>query len=142
MVSILEYLNQWKWYATKSKKDKTYYARRTESKSAKSLGRPRKRIAMEREIMNCPAGQEIDHTNRAGFDNRKCNLCTATRKENNNNRRVWGTSKFKGLYWDKYHKKWRASYFNNGKYVFIGYFDKEEDAYEARCESIENNKRG
>ena len=66
-----DFLNQWKWCASRYRY--TYYARRNEriEESPREL---RKSIRMHRIIMNPPDDRQIDHRNRNGLDNRKENL--------------------------------------------------------------------
>jgi hypothetical protein len=70
--------------------------------------------------------KNIDHKNRNGFDNRIDNLREATNSENQ-----WNRGDYKGYYWYKITKKWKASIRYNGNKLHLGYFVKEEDA--RRC---------
>jgi hypothetical protein len=84
---------------------------------------------MHRLIMGAEPGQEIDHINGNGLDNRKENLRVATRKENQQNRHItWGNSTYKGVYWEKQKNKWRARIFVSGKCVHLGFFLTEKEA--------------
>lgn len=124
-----EWLNQWKWYATK--KSQTYYAARMTSRK---LGK-QKQIFMHREILGLTEGdgKEADHQNHYGLDNRILNLQIATKTENRQNksrqnqRKTKGTSQYKGVYLHKARKKWRATI--DSKY--IGCFATEKAAAEA-----------
>jgi hypothetical protein len=71
----------------------------------------------------------IDHINHNTLDNRKCNLRLATKQENNSNRLPQGgTSKFKGVYFNKQHSKWKSQISINCKKVHLGFFDSELEA--------------
>ncbi len=116
-----------KWYARQA--GRTYYAERFEY-----VGGVLYRIRMHRVIMNAKKGDIIDHQNRNGLDNRKANLRLATSAQNklNNNRGFDSpTSKYKGVFYDKRRKKFRACLSVNGKKKHLGYFDNEIDAAKA-----------
>jgi hypothetical protein len=55
-------------------------------------------IGMHRIILDASPGQEIDHKNGDGLDNRRANIRFCTRAENLRNRRGWGKQKFKGVF--------------------------------------------
>lgn len=120
-------LNGCKWYARKA--GRTYYAERLEY-----VGEVLYRIRMHRVIMNAKKGDIIDHHNHNGLDNRKDNLRPATRTQNNwNSCRGFdsATSKYKGVFYDKRRKKFRAVLSIDGKRKHLGYFDNELDAARA-----------
>lgn len=100
------------------------YARSTTRKSA---------VYMHRLIMNCPKGSTIDHINGDGLDNRKANLRICTQAQNAKNMRLskLSTSGYKGVYWSKHAKKWRASITVNYKMKNLGYFSTKEEAHAA-----------
>lgn len=103
-----------------------YYAERTQYNSGK-----RKKIFMHRQITAAPKGVIVDHININGLDNRKANLRFATATQNNwNSRRGCnkGTSKYKGVGWNKQRGKWRATLCNNSGKIHLGYFDNEKEA--------------
>lgn len=84
---------------------------------------------LHRMIMNAPSGVEVDHINGDTLDNRRCNLRLCTHAENQYNQRSHGgSSKFKGVSWDKQSQKWHA--YINKEYgrVNLGLFDDEEGA--------------
>ena len=77
-------------------------------------------------------GKQIDHINRNPLDNRRCNLRICTQSENNANRRPeGGISKYKGVYWSKVNKKWRAMIQKDNKKYHIGLYKTEEEASQA-----------
>lgn len=47
-----------------------------------------------------------------------------------------GSSKYKGVYWDKKRNKWRSGISANGKNVHLGYFEKEDDAAKAYNQGV------
>ena len=79
---------------------------------------------LHRIIMGDPPGQFIDHINRDKLDNRRENLRTATKSQNNSNTGVRSdnTSGFKGVNWDKRRNKWVARVQVNGKPIHLGYY--------------------
>lgn len=114
-----EYLNQWKWYAARSKN--TYYAtRRAQS------GQPYKQITiqMHRLLMGLEQGNKavIDHIDRNGLNNCKVNLRITTLAENNRNRTsVKGSSsKYLGVHLVKSTGKWSAAIKSNDKTHYLG----------------------
>ena len=91
-----------------------------------------KYIYLHRLILKAKKGQEVDHRNGNGLDNRKNNLRFCTRSQNMmNQKRRKGTSEFKGVYWHKRIKKWLAQITVNYKRTHLGYFDSEIKAGKA-----------
>jgi len=90
-------------------------------------------VLMHREIMNAPAGMQIDHINGNGLDNRKANLrvCTVSQNQQNSTKRAHCSSKFKGVALSKNQKKWMARICINGKKIYIGRYKSEFEAAEA-----------
>ena len=118
-----ERLNRHRWYAQKSRY--TYYAVR---KSSRKQGKQRT-IYMHKEILDIPLGFETDHKNHFGLDNRKANIRSCTRGENQHNRRQQnGASKYKGVTWYKGLRKWQAQIRFDGKTIHLGQFYLEIDA--------------
>jgi hypothetical protein len=64
----------------------------------------------------------IDHINRDSLDNRIENLRVLTNQQNQFNRNA------KGYSFHKRNNKWQTRIVINGKYKYLGYFDKEQDA--------------
>jgi len=73
---------------------------------------------------------QIDHINNFRDDNRVLNLREATNFENQANQKIrkGGTSKYKGVSWDKKHSFWVAMVMLNYKNIFLGYYPDEEEA--------------
>lgn len=111
-------LNQWKWCVSSKG-----YALRNIKKSGIY-----KQVLMHRSIMNTPKGLETDHINRDRLDNQKSNLRICSSSENKYNRNIKkGSSIYKGVSWNKYHKKWSVSIKVN-KHKTIAYFLNERHA--------------
>lgn len=89
-------------------------------------------LPIHRMIIGDRPGMVIDHMNRNGLDNRKCNLRHATRGENvmNGTGCSYRKSPHKGVYWE--HKGWVARITHNGEYMYLGRYKNVEDAIEAR----------
>lgn len=73
---------------------------------------------------------EIDHINGNKDDNRIANLRAVTRKENGENLalRITNKSGFRGVYWMKSRNKWCANIRHNHQKIYLGLFDRLEDA--------------
>jgi len=87
-------------------------------------------VTMHRQILRPVGGLEVDHINRNGLDNRRCNLRLATRTQNLQNaaKHRGGTSHFKGVCWSMRHHNWRATIKASGHYIHLGYFEDEIEA--------------
>lgn len=95
-----------------------------------------KRVKFHRFIMNCNNSNfDIDHINHKTNDNRKENLRIVTRSQNQMNTKLRkdNTSSAKGVYYGN--NKWVASIQVNKKRIYLGSFDKFEDAVRVRKEA-------
>ena len=131
-VEDFEELNKYKWYAVNA--GHTFYAVRL----GYNENNKRTTIKMHRQIMRPDKDKVVDHINHEGLDNRRENLQNVTPMENSWNRRkekTGGSSKYVGVRWCEYHKKWRASIRHNGKKEHLGYFDSEIEAAKAYDEA-------
>lgn len=66
---------------------------------------------------------DVDHINGIRNDNRVENLRQVTHQQNGFNK-----PNVKGYYYSKSHKKWQAQIYLNGKRIFLGLYDTEEEA--------------
>jgi hypothetical protein len=76
----------------------------------------------------------IDHKNEIKSDNRICNLRLDTNKENEHNisaLKINNTSGYRGVHWTIKGKKWIASIKVKGKPIYLGSYDKPEEAHAA-----------
>lgn len=92
------------------------------------------KIFLHRLIMDFPDGVGIDHINHNTFDNRKSNLRIATTSQNAMNR-IRGsnnTSGATGVVWLKNEKKWKAEIKVNDKTIYLGAYEKFDDAVKTR----------
>lgn len=125
---MVEMLKKHSWHVAQG------YARTNYARS-----HPGKRgVLMHRLIMGDVKGIEYDHKNRIRLDNRRANLRTATRSENNQNsaKRTWykgvpTSSKYKGVIWQPDRHKWCACLVSGKKRHFLGRYATEELAAEA-----------
>ena len=91
------------WYALRNQNTTYVTANRLRSAGSHTT------VRLHRLILDPPDDLHVDHINRDGLDNRRINLRTCTRSQNqaNSPSRI-GSSRFKGVYWDKVNAKWRA----------------------------------
>lgn len=114
-----EWLSRYKWCYTKAG-----YAVR-----ASRINGKRRTVYMHREILQAPAGLEVDHINGDKLDNRRSNLRIVTKQQNMFNQRPRkGSSRYKGVTWFSRTQKWRAFIKIDGKFRSLGYFDDEKEA--------------
>lgn len=118
-----DFLMQWKWqyrhgYATRNQKIGNYY----------------KNIFMHRVINKTPEDMETDHVNRNRLDNRKNNLRTVTKRQNQHNRGLSSNNKsgINGISWDACARKWKAQIRIDDKQTHLGLFIDLEEAASVR----------
>ncbi len=114
-----KWLNRYKWHIRTQKK--ISYAETQKSG---------KLISMHRMLLNAPPHLFVDHRDHNGLNNRKGNLRLCTNQQNlyNCRPRQGGTSRYKGVYWDKREKKFIARIVADGKRYYLGRFDDEIEA--------------
>jgi hypothetical protein len=122
--SDFEWLNQWKWHASKNRH--TFYAQRTHRRTDGS----RTSLRMHAIISG---GLGFDHADGDGLNNRRGNLRVASGTQNQGNKRKQAgcSSRFKGVAWYKASKLWEAAIHKLGKRSNLGRFANEEDAARA-----------
>jgi hypothetical protein len=129
----VEAVGQHIWTATKSKTATTFYAS-TKVMDAKGNKRD---VGMHVLIMSPTRGIEVDHRDGNGLDNRRGNLRTATRSQNQQNRWTQKNNKsgVPGVYWFPPTQRWRAQIDANGRRYYLGYFPSKEGAVAARVDA-------
>lgn len=127
-----EILNNYKWYATKSKKRSSYYAKRDVYSKLGEGRKIKKSIHLHRFITNCPDGSVVDHLDRDGLNNQKSNLKICSFRENCSNKS--NSKKYMGVY--KTGKKFVAKIT-----ITIGIYEKEIDAAQAYLEYTKQMKK-
>jgi hypothetical protein len=84
---------------------------------------------IHRVIMGAADEQIVDHISRDTMDNRRCNLRIATNSGNGGNSiQKGGTSKYKGVSWDKRSSAWVAGIMLHRKKKILGLFSCEHEA--------------
>jgi hypothetical protein len=79
--------------------------------------------------------RRVDHINRNTLDNRRSNLRIVTDAQNAQNQGSrGGSSRFRGVTWDKSREKWMATGMLDGRRRTIGRFDDEAEAAFAAAE--------
>lgn len=72
----------------------------------------------------------VDHKDSDKENNRGVNLRACTHSENmQNSRKFKGSSKYKGVYFDRSNNKWKAQIFVNSKVKHLGHFTDEKEAH-------------
>jgi hypothetical protein len=114
-----DWLMRYKWHVVNDRT--TCYAMRSKGYTT---------VSMHRQIMNAPKGLIVDHIDHNGLNNRKNNLRNCTHSQNLLNRRIRPDckSKYKGVVWDLYARKWISRICLNQKRINLGCFDNEIDA--------------
>jgi len=114
-----------KWHAVCD--GKNFYAACCKRKDRPSM-------KLHRYIMYAKKGEHVDHINGDTLDNRKENLRICKHKENLKNQRIRknNTSGYRGVYFNKSHKKWRAQIQDGeGNRKYLGSFSTPEEAAKA-----------
>ena len=125
--SNFDWLNQWKWYEHHG------YAVRSKRVELRKFNKSCQ-IFMHRLINQTPDDFDTDHINRDKLDNRKENLRTVTRTQNqlNKGRQKNNISGYEGVTWDKRKEKWVSRISVNRKQIFLGQFTSLQGAWLAR----------
>lgn len=120
-----ELISRYKWYTQKGNNGIIYAATYSANNN--------NRIKMHRLIMGITNPKiEIDHIDHDGLNNQKQNLRLCSHQQNSmNQRKTKGTSKYKGVYWDKERNKRGVRIGYNYKKINLGRFDEQIDAAKA-----------
>lgn len=88
-------------------------------------------VLMHRLLM--PGVGRVDHVNGDGLDNRRENLRPATQSQNLANQRPCrgGSSRFKGVHWDRAKQRWMVTIRRDGRTRYVGRYDREVEAARA-----------
>ena len=119
-----EKISSFKWHVRKTKHAK--YAGHSER-----AGKTCVSTRMHRVILGLKKGDglEVDHINRNGLDNRRCNLRICTKQQNQmNSIKKRGNNKYKGVSFFKAQKKYAAIITKNRKKHFLGCYCNKEKA--------------
>lgn len=115
-------VSPWLWSVLERPGRSSYVLRRE-----KGLGT----VYLHRFLMNAPPGLQVDHVDGDGLNCRRGNmrLCTASQNQMNRaNARSEKSSRYKGVFWSKHHRKWIAQIKLDYVGRCIGRFDSEDDA--------------
>lgn len=125
-----ERLNQFKWYANKSRQ--VWYARRAIYVNGKQI-----MLRMHQEIIGKRQGFIADHKDGDGLNNQRTNLRHVTRRQNCQNLHNRSrSSKYPGVYWQRINKKWMARIWIDDKIKYLGLFIDESKAFEAYRQAV------
>lgn len=110
-----------------------YYDYRYAARNLPRCNKIQRTIRMHQVVMQTPKGMDTDHINGNKLDNRRENLRICARSQNhaNKNKLSNNTSGFKGVTFDKRLQKWLAQIYIQNKKIYIGVFEKTEDAARA-----------
>jgi hypothetical protein len=117
------WLSAYRWHA---------HGRRYAARWANEDGK-RRLVYMHRQILGTGPGEQTDHKNGDGLDNRRENLRFCTSAENLRNSRKYrrkggATSRYKGVSWHRRGGKWQACVQVGGKGRHLGHFADERAA--------------
>ena len=117
-----EKLSRYKWCAYKN--GHVFYAQSTVPRNKKTVF-----LNMAHLVLPPPVGMCIDHIDRNGCNNQKHNLRVCSKSQNGANSESYtGISKYKGVCWSFYHKKWMSRIMLERKRTQLGYFKSEKEA--------------
>lgn len=125
-----DYLNQWNWYAAKSRY--VYYAQRMGFINGKHII-----VKMHRILTNLTDPKlMVDHINNDGLDNQKANLRITTSGPNQiNTNRIRGEVPYKGVTYRKDVDKFQSRITVNGRTFSLGFYTDPISAAEAYNEA-------
>ncbi len=119
------FVNQWRWYS-----NGLYAARGGKT----SDGRPTT-CYLHRQLLGLQIGDglEVDHINRDKLDCRRANMRVVPEgsQPQNTPGSLSGTSRYRGVYWDRDTGRWRAEVQFRGRRYKLGRFTEEQAAAEA-----------
>lgn len=123
----LESLQRYKWYPHRPVARCTHWYAFTQIDDEK--------VYMHRLILGAEKGQEVDHLNGDGLDNRRANLRLCSTSENHQNGPAYRsrsekafTSAFRGVSWHRNTGKWTANISKGRRQLYLGLFHSESEA--------------
>lgn len=115
-------LSKHKWHAQDQANRRLVYAARYDAGTNVPF-------LMHLALMPWKHGYIVDHVDGDGLNNQRHNLRYATPSQSQHNRTMpRGTSKYRGVTWDKQAGKWRAAIKVNYRSLFLGLYTNEEEA--------------
>ncbi len=126
---VFEKINKYKWSACLKRKTKNELWVAVRSVKDDNIKGGRKIIVMHREIMGFP-NEQVDHLNNNSLDNRKENLRLVNATQNGANKRPPFNNAvgYRGVWYDKDLKKYRANIKPENKTVHLGCFKTAKEA--------------
>jgi hypothetical protein len=119
-----------RWWA--STHGKGLFRIETDLRKSESIKWGRVRVSLARFILGVKRRDRlVDHLNGNPLDNRRENLRVCSFKNNIRNRVLLNknnSSGFRGVSWDRFRGKWVAQLMYNRKHIYLGRFDKKEEA--------------
>jgi hypothetical protein len=97
-------------------------------------------VFMHRALLKAKPGEQVEHENSNGLDNRRCNLRLRSQPGNGRNQKMaaYGASEFKGVCYSKRYRNWRATIgIMNCDYSLGSYETKIEAAIAYNIGSVE-----
>lgn len=91
-------------------------------------------VKLHRELLGLRKrdGLEVDHIDRDKLNNRRGNLRVLLKGQNSQNVPGFpGTSRFRGVSWDKRKRRWRAHVVVQGRQIYLGQYKTEMEAAQA-----------
>lgn len=116
--------------------------RKPSFRAVRSAPRGRGVILMHRELLSAPAGVIVDHRNGNPLDNQRANLRLCTHAQNAANRQLLvanKSSRFKGVTWSKRMSRWQAGIKVDGRFLYLGLFEDEEEAADAYARAAQEH---
>jgi len=89
-------------------------------------------LYMHRQLF--PSAAEVAHRDGDGLNNQRENLVPMTHQQNlwgSRRKKLGASSKYRGVCWVSADKKWKAQIRCNGKLIYLGQFDSEDNAARA-----------
>lgn len=122
-----EWLNKTKWHAVLCDSQIYYAARRVHIAQNKYTYKYMHRVILGLQRSD---KRECDHRDGDGLNNQQANLraCTSTQNKQSSRKRKIGTSRHKGVSWNRQAHKWYSYIWVNKKRIFLGLFDLETSA--------------
>lgn len=122
-----EGVNRFKWYALNPKPD-VFYAMTWVQGTFR-----RRALLMHRLIMAAPDGFDVNHWSDDKLDNRRANLCIATKCQNSQYRKKHrqNSTGYKGV--SRYGRRFIAQIMADRQPYKLGVFDTAEEAHQAYC---------